>query len=77
VSKKKDKEKKKKKKRDKSEKGHRELKVKDFHDPQDDLDGGEDIDNVIKQHRNKLIEDDAGSAYGISQKKKQSTLEAA
>jgi len=69
VKSKKDKEKKKKKKRDKSEK--RELKVKDFADPQDQEGSDEeDVDNAIKQQRNKLGGDDvdASLAYGISQK---------
>ena len=50
VKSKKDKDKKKKKKRDKSEKGQRELKVRDF-DGNHEAGGDEDIDNAIKQHR--------------------------
>lgn len=65
--------KKKKKKRDKSEKGDghaRKLKVKDLGDAGADNASNEDIDDIIKQQKNKFGVDnsDAGSALGQSQK---------
>ena len=74
IKSKKDKDKKKKKKRDKSQK---ELKVKDFNDPQEYNDSqDDDVDNAIMQHKKRLgNDDDANSAYGISQKGKKLAMD--